>query len=132
MMEDPEMKTTGYGMIMQLRKNDPTEAGASSSGFEGVERLDLLKNVDVMIRDVGNSGSLPGPCPVPEDRTEEEISRRSRSRTDPSDKPAQPTTPVKPTPLHLTCDSRMQCSSPSRSYRFWSVHRNCRRRRLQV
>ena len=70
-MQDPDMKTTGYGMVMQLRKNDAAEAGGSSSGFEGVERLDLLKNVNVFIRDVGKSG-MPGPAPalkpVPHDR----------------------------------------------------------------
>ena len=61
---DPEMTTTGDGMVMQLRKNDAIEAGGPSSGFEGVERLDLLKNVHVMIRDVGKSGIMPGPAPA--------------------------------------------------------------------
>ena len=59
-MQDPEMTTTGDGMVMQLRKNDASEAGGTSSGFEGAERLDLLKNVHVVIRDVGKSGIMPG------------------------------------------------------------------------
>ena len=63
-MQDPDMKTTGYGMVMQLRKNDAAEAGGTSSGFDGVERLDLLKNVNVVIRDVGKSGIMPGPAPA--------------------------------------------------------------------
>ena len=50
-------------MVMQLRKTDAADAGGSSSGFEGVERLDLLKNVHVVIRDVGKSGILPGSAP---------------------------------------------------------------------
>ena len=48
-MQDPEMKATGYGMVMQLRKTEAVEPGGPSSGFEGVERLDLLKGVDVII-----------------------------------------------------------------------------------
>ena len=42
----------------------PRPAG-SSSGFEGAERMDLLKNVHVVIRDVGKSGILPGSAKTP-------------------------------------------------------------------
>ena len=58
-VQDPEMAATGYGMVMQLRKTDATAPGGSS-GFEGVERLDLLKNVHVVMRDVGKSGLMAG------------------------------------------------------------------------
>ena len=88
-MQDPDMTTTGYGMVMQLRKNDAIEAGGSS-GFEGVERLDLLKNVHVVIRDVGKSGidarvgsgqeSRPTARARPRDEIVEGRTRRRRSR----------------------------------------------------
>ena len=108
-MQDPDMTATGYGMVMQLRKND--EAGGASSGFDGVERLDLLKNVNVIIRDVGKSGIMPGPAPAgkpaqPNGQTKIEIA------SGPDGKVAQPAEPVEPTPLHLSCDSTMQVFMP--------------------
>jgi hypothetical protein len=110
-IRDPGMVTIGDGMVMQLRKNDPSAAGTSSSGFEGVEKFVLLKNVEVTIRDVGNSGLMPGTAsnrkaePKKSDAGIEIASR-------PDDKTAQPAKPVKPTPLRLTCDSRMQVFLP--------------------
>ena len=110
-IRDPGMTTIGNGMVMQLRKNDPAAAGTSSSGFEGVEKFTLLKNVEVTIRDVGNSGLMPGPAP----------NKKAQSTTEKAeieiagslnDKTTEPTKPVKPTPLHLTCDSKMQVFIP--------------------
>jgi hypothetical protein len=109
-MRDPGMTAIGDGMLMQLRKTDPTEAGGSS-GFEGVERLDLLKNVVVIIRDVGNSGLLPGPA-----QNKKAGPKKGEATTavasGPDQKTAQPPEPVEPTPLHLTCDSKMQIFVP--------------------
>ena len=56
---DPDMVTSGDGMMVQLRQDDAPQPGASS-GFGGAERLELLKNVDVVIHDVGKSGMMPG------------------------------------------------------------------------
>ena len=39
-----------------------------SSGFQGAERLELLKNVHVVMRDVGKSGFMPGNPSSPADR----------------------------------------------------------------
>jgi hypothetical protein len=61
-MRDAEQTTTGLGMLIQLRKKDPNAlaAGQSSTGFEGAEYLFLFKNPRVTLRDVGNSGVMPG------------------------------------------------------------------------
>ena len=56
------MVTTGDGMVIQLRKDDKSQPAGSSSGFEGAERLDMNKNVHIVIRDVGKSGLLPSPA----------------------------------------------------------------------
>ncbi len=110
-MQDPEMVATGYGMVMQLRRNDVVEAGGSSSGFDGVERLDLLKNVNVVIHDVGNSGIMPGQAPArkPAPRNGQ---AKIASASGPDGKTAQTALPVEPTPLHLSCDSKMQIYLP--------------------
>jgi hypothetical protein len=110
-MRDPDMTTTGYGMVMQLRKNDALEAGGSSSGFEGVERLDLLKNVNVIIRDVGKSGILSGPAPARKPAHQKGQARINVSN-EPSGKSVSPAEPVESTPLHLSCDSMMQVFMP--------------------
>jgi hypothetical protein len=109
-VQDPEMNTTGYGMVMQLRKVEAVNPGGSS-GFDGVEKLDLLKNVHVVLRDVGKSGMMPG----------------SASAKKTGSKPAQATIevaggtaggavpaagPAEPTPLDLRCDSKMQVFLP--------------------
>ena len=56
---DPDMVTSGDGMMVQLRQDDAPQPGGSS-GFGGAERLELLKNVHVVIHDVGKSGMMPG------------------------------------------------------------------------
>ena len=56
------MVTSGDGMMIQLRTSDgPQPAG--SSGFDGAEYLELLKNVHVVMHDVGKSGMMPGTKP---------------------------------------------------------------------
>lgn len=62
-IEDPDLKADGDGLEILLRKPDPTLAvsqSSSSSGFAGAEYAILQKNVHVVMRDVGNSGILPG------------------------------------------------------------------------
>ena len=58
-MKEPGTVTSGDGLIIQLRKPDTT-TGGSSSGFDGVESLVLLKNIHIVLADVGNSGMIPG------------------------------------------------------------------------
>jgi hypothetical protein len=110
-MIDPETVTTANGMIMQLRKPDVTDTGGSSSGFEGMEWLDLLKNVHVVMRDVGNSGILPGAAPgnkatAKKGQSSIDVAGNSDPKTEQLNKPA------KPTPLDLTCDSKMHVVLP--------------------
>ena len=110
-MIDPETITTADGMVMQLRKHDNADAGGSSSGFEGMEWLDLLKNVHVVMRDVGNSGILPGSAQgnkaaPKKSQSPLEVAGSSNPRTE------QPGKPSEPTPLDLTCDSRMHIVLP--------------------
>ena len=110
-MQDPDMKATGYGMVMQLRKNDAVEAGGTSSGFDGVERLDLLKNVNVFIRDVGKSGILPGQAPAPKPAPRNGQAKIEIA-SEPDGRATTAAEPVEPTPLHLSCDSKMQVYMP--------------------
>lgn len=56
---DAEMVTSGDGMLVQLGKSNGPTPGASS-GFDGVEYLELFRNVHVVLRDVGKSGIIPG------------------------------------------------------------------------
>ena len=58
-IEDSEMVTSGDGMLVQLSKG-AAPGSAGSSGFDGVERLELFKNVHVVMYDVGKSGMMPG------------------------------------------------------------------------
>jgi len=109
-MVDPDMVTTGDGMLIQLRKDDAQRPGGSS-GFQGAERLDLLKNVDVVMRDVGKAGIMPGSqkgkrvAPAKSPR-KTEVSDRSGPAT------ARSSELLEPTPLHLHCDSKMQVYLP--------------------
>ena len=58
-IQDAEMVTSGDGMLVQLCKNDGSGPGGSS-GFDGVEYLELFRNVHVVMHDVGKSGMMPG------------------------------------------------------------------------
>ncbi len=58
-IEDSEMITTGDGMLVQLGKSETAGTGGST-GFSGVEHLELLKNVHVIMHDAGKSGIMPG------------------------------------------------------------------------
>src|SRR5205823_4484647 len=63
-IQDPDTLASGDGMLIQLRRKDPNApAGQSSSGFNGAETAYLLKNAHVVMRDVGQSGVLPGSAP---------------------------------------------------------------------
>ena len=65
---DPDQTTIGDGLVIQLRKPDleaRPASGSSSSGFGGVEFAILKKNPRVAMRDVGQSGMLPGSGPKP-------------------------------------------------------------------
>ena len=85
-----------------------------------MERLDLLKNVHVVIRDVGKSGIMPGSV-----QAKKAAPAKGRAKTDifrgPDQQAAQPAEPVEPTPLDLRCDSKMQVFLPKPQRRCWSV-----------
>ena len=54
---------------------------------------------------------MPGPAPNKK-AGPKKGEARSTVASEPDQKPAQPTKPVEPTPLHLTCDSKMQVFMP--------------------
>ena len=102
---DAEIITSGDGMLIQLRKNEVSMPGSSSS-FNGIERLELLKNVHVVILDVGESGVMPG---VKETRRTTERSIEAKIKvTNGLDQAPQTALVNQPTPLNLTCDSTMK------------------------
>ena len=82
-----------------------------SSGFEGVERLDLLKNVHVVMRDVGKSGLMAGST---SDKNSATVKGQAEGDVvlGKDEKTTQGAGPVEPTPLDLRCDSKMQVYLP--------------------
>jgi hypothetical protein len=105
-IRDPEIVTSGDGMLIQLRRAEIDPVNGSSSGFGGAERMDLTKNVHIIMRDVGKSGMLPGPATkaLAADSTRLEANQ-------PGEKP-EPQGAAEPTPLDLRCDSKMQVFFP--------------------
>jgi hypothetical protein len=109
-IHDPEMVATGDGMLIQLRK-DETPGPKGSSGFDGAERLDLLKNVHVVMHDVGQSGMLPGSAKTR--RTTAGKVEAQAQRSKPVDgRTTEPAPLEEPTPLDVKCDSKMQVHLP--------------------
>jgi len=104
-IRDPDMVTTGQGMLIQLRKDETPQPAGSSSGFAGAERMDLNKDVHVVIRDVGKSGLLPGSNSA--GRTTKAQIAVGPNQENAAAKPA-----AGPTPLDLRCDSKMQVYLP--------------------
>jgi hypothetical protein len=106
---DPDMITSGDGMIVQLRQDDTPQPG-STPGFGGAERLELLQNVHVVIHDVGKSGIMPGmKQPVLSANGLVEAKIKVAAAPDPN---AKTKSQQVPTPLNVTCDSRMQVFLP--------------------
>jgi hypothetical protein len=110
-IEDPDIVTTGDGMLIQLRKDDLSLPSGSSSGFDGAERMELNKNVHVVMRDVGKSGMLSGPqgshrMPGQKDR------RNAVVASGVDQKAPQAKSADEPTPLDLSCESKMQVHFP--------------------
>ena len=108
-IEDPDMVTSGDGMLVQLRKDDGSHPGGS--GLDGAERLELFKNVRVVMHDVGKSGLLPGASqPRRQGKGNVETTIQVAGGSDKAKASTAPQEP--PTPLVLTCDSRMQVFLP--------------------
>ena len=109
-IEDAEMVTSGTGMLVQLRKVDASRPGGSS-GFDGAERLELFKNVRVVMHDVGKSGLLPATSqPRHGAKGTVEATVQGTGGKEQEKAPKAPKEP--PTPLVLTCDSKMQVFLP--------------------
>lgn len=116
-MTDPDQKTIGDGLEIQLRAKDPGLAEASSSpgGFAGVRYAILKKNVRVFLRDVGNSGFLPGMTTTSTPKTASGKTVEVTARTDNAKSAAagrKPGTPAEPTPLYIQSDSQMRVDFP--------------------
>jgi hypothetical protein len=109
-IQDPDMVTTAYGMLVQLRK-DETPRPAGSSGFEGAERLDLLRNVHFVMRDVGKSGFMPG-SKQPRRAAKETAGAKDQPASGTDSEKGELPSPEEPTPLDIRCDSKMQVFLP--------------------
>jgi hypothetical protein len=111
-IQDRDMRVTGVGMLIQLRAQTEASApGHSSAGFQGAETLYLHKNVDVVMRDVGSSGILPGKVQTKQVAPGEvEVRAPAANQADP--KTAARSASSEPTPLHVHCDSTMRVDMP--------------------
>jgi hypothetical protein len=109
-IRDPDLITSGDAMLIQLWKDDEPRRPGSSSGFEGAERMDLMKNVHVVMRDVGKSGFMPGSAAPP--RPGKKTAEVSLEVTGTDPRKPKPAPPVQPTPLDVRCDSKMQVFLP--------------------
>ena len=106
---DPDMITTGDGMIVKLSTNASPQPGGSS-GFGGAEYLELFKNVHVVIHDVGKSGMIAEkkePKRPKSKAGEAKVQVAARAAKAEESEPKE-----KPTPLDVTCDSKMRVFLP--------------------
>ncbi|MHB1557816.1 MAG: LptA/OstA family protein [Isosphaeraceae bacterium] len=115
-MIDPDQKTIGDGLEIQLRAHDPGLAGSSSSsgGFAGVKYAILKKTVRVHMRDVGNSGFLPGTATASTQKTASAKVVEVTARADKagSATAGKPGTPAEPMPLYIQSDGLMRIDIP--------------------
>jgi hypothetical protein len=105
-IRDSEMVTSGDGLLVQLRKSDDSTPG-DSSGFDGVEYLELFRNVHVIMHDVGKSDVMPG-AKAPRQRPTKIAADAKVQIADGLDRKAQAAPEQQPIPLDLTCDSKMR------------------------
>ncbi len=106
---DPDMITTGDGMLVQLSTNASPQPGGSS-GFGGAEYLELFKNVHVVIHDVGKSGMIAEkkePTRPKSKAGEAKVQVAARAAKAEESEPKE-----KLTPLDVTCDSKMRVFLP--------------------
>ena len=107
--QDPDQKTVGDGMLIQLKKKDPNAPSSqSSSGFEGAEFAILHKNVIVRLRDMGDSGVLPGPAAKRKAPTKVVDLKVQASGSRPAGKTEPPTAAVAPSPLDILSEGSMR------------------------
>ncbi len=118
-MQDPDQTTIGDGLEIKLRSPDPNVAVAqnsSSSGFGGAEYAILEKNVRVTMRDVGNSGVLPGGGAKPARKTGGGSTKVdltvNTTGNDASAKNGKSATPDDPVPLYIQSDGLMRIDFP--------------------
>jgi hypothetical protein len=105
-IQDSEMVTSGDGLLVQLCKSDESTPG-DSSGFDGVEYLELFRNVHVIMHDVGKSDMMPG-AKAPRQRPAKTTVEARPQIVNGQDAKALATPEQQPTPLDLTCDSKMR------------------------
>jgi len=110
-IRDPDMVTTGDIMLIQLRTDETPGPAGSSSGFAGVERMELNKNVHVVMRDVGKSGLLPG-SPSTRRGTKANAQTKTQLARGPDQENAEEEPADEPTPLDVRSDSKMQVYLP--------------------
>ncbi len=107
-IQDADMTTSGDGLLVQLYKANAAAAG-DSSGFDGVKYLELFRNVHVVMNDIGKSGVMSGPS-APKRQATKVTAEAKLELAKGADKKVQTPLEEQPTPLDLTCDSKMQVS----------------------
>ncbi len=108
-IRDAEMITSGDGLLVQLYKATGPASG-DSSGFDGVKYLELFRNVHVIMKDIGKSGMMPGTSTPKHPPTKAAAAEAKLELAKGADPKVQTPPQQQPTPLDLTCDSKMQVS----------------------
>jgi hypothetical protein len=108
-IQDPDMIATGDGMLIQLRKDDGARPGGSTAGFSGAERLDLLRNVHVVIHNAG--GIMPASNSSPSNH-QPAGTRLDQAPPAPGETASTTVKSEPPTPLDIRCDLKMQVYLP--------------------
>ena len=106
---DPDMITTGDGMLVKLSTNNSSQPGGSS-GFGGAEYLELFKNVHVVIHDVGKSGMIAEKKEP--NRPQSKVGQAKVVVAAGAAKAEESAPKERPTPLDVTCDSKMRVFLP--------------------
>ena len=88
-LTDRDMRCTATGVQIDLREKDRELSGGQAAGFDGAKMITLRKNVHLVMKDVGQSGVLPGTA-----------------------KPAQKT--GSKTPLDVRCAGELRIELPDR------------------
>ncbi len=104
-IHDRDIRITGEGMEIKLRDDAP---GRPGGGFGGAETAYLLKNVHVVMKDVGSSGILPGSAD-----TKRPVVKNAAIPLEPgAGNVAAKPVKAEPTPLDIRSDGTMRVDLP--------------------
>jgi hypothetical protein len=106
---DGDTRITGIGMLIQLRPKAEPVPGGRSAGFEGAQHAQLNSNVDVVFKDIGKTGFLPGTA-----QTKKTASGKVevKAQVDPHQGGEKGKAAAEPVPLDAHCDGPMLAEFP--------------------